>query len=50
MDNITEIIAIIGGLLGTAGLWKFAETRIRLKADQKKMQQKIVTPFNIETI
>jgi len=36
MDNLTEIIAIIGGLLGTAGLWKFAETRIKLKADQKK--------------
>ena len=36
MDNITEIITIIGGILGTAGIWKFAETRIKLRAEQKK--------------
>jgi predicted RNase H-like nuclease (RuvC/YqgF family) len=36
MDNLTEIVTILGGVLGTAGLWKFAETRIKVKAEQKK--------------
>jgi uncharacterized protein HemX len=36
MDNITEIVTIIGGVLGTAGIWKFAEARLKLKAEQKK--------------
>jgi len=36
MDNITEIITIVGGILGTAGIWKFAETRIKVRAEQKK--------------
>lgn len=36
MDNLTEIITIVGGVLGTAGIWKFAEARLRLKAEQKK--------------
>jgi len=38
MDNITEIVTIVCGVLGTAGLWKFAETRIKLKAKEKKEQ------------
>ena len=36
MDNLTEIVTIVGGVLGTAGIWKFAETRLRVKAEQKK--------------
>lgn len=36
MDNLTEIVTIIGGVLGTAGIWKFAEARIKVKADLKK--------------
>jgi len=36
MDNLTEIITIVGGVLGTAGIWKFAEARLKLKAEQKK--------------
>ncbi len=36
MDNITEIVTIVGGILGTAGIWKFAETRIKVRAEQKK--------------
>ena len=36
MDNLTEIVTIIGGVLGTAGIWKFAEARLKIKAEQKK--------------
>ena len=36
MANLTEIITIVGGVLGTAGIWKFAEARLKLKAEQKK--------------
>ena len=36
MNNITEIVTIVGGILGTAGIWKFAETRIKVRAEQKK--------------
>ena len=36
MDNLTEIITIVGGVLGTAGIWKFAEARLKLKAERKK--------------
>ncbi len=36
MDNLTEIGAIVVGVLGTAGIWKFAEARMKLKLDQKK--------------
>jgi len=36
MDNLTEIVTIIGGVLGTAGIWKFAEARIKVKAELKK--------------
>ena len=36
MDNLTEIVTIVGGILGTAGIWKFAEARLRDKAEQKK--------------
>ena len=40
MDSTTEILTIIGGVLGTAGLWKFAEARMKLKAEQKKDEEK----------
>ena len=36
MDNITEIVTVIVGVLGTAGIWKFAEARLKVKAEQKK--------------
>ncbi len=36
MDSATEILTIMGGVLGTAGLWKFAEARMKMKAEQKK--------------
>ncbi len=36
MDNLTEIVTIVGGVLGTAGIWKFAEARLKVKAEQKK--------------
>ena len=35
-NNITEIVTILAGVLGTAGLWKFAETRLKVRAEQKK--------------
>ena len=40
MDSVTEIVTIVGGVLGTAGLWKFAEARMKIKAEQKKDEEK----------
>ena len=50
MDNLTEIITIVGGVLGTAGIWKFAEARLRLKAEQKKKKHKTAMACNTEMI
>jgi predicted nuclease with TOPRIM domain len=36
MNNLTEMATILAGVLGTAGLWKFAETRLKVRAEQKK--------------
>ena len=36
MDSVTEIITIAAGVLGTAGIWKFAEARMKIKAEQRK--------------
>jgi len=35
MDNITQVIITLATVLGSAGIWKFAETRLRLKAEKK---------------
>lgn len=40
MDSVTEIVTIVGGVLGTAGVWKFAEARMKIKAEQKKDEEK----------
>ena len=36
MDNITQVIITVATVAGSAGIWKFFETRMRLKADTKK--------------
>lgn len=36
MDNITQVVITIATVAGSAGLWKFFETRMKLKADAKK--------------
>lgn len=38
MDNITQIAITLATVLTSAGLWKFAETRLRIRAQQKKHQ------------
>jgi uncharacterized protein HemX len=35
MDNITQVIITLATVLGSAGIWKFAETRLKLKAENK---------------
>ncbi len=40
MDSVTEIVTIVGGVLGTAGVWKFAEARMKIRAEQKKDEEK----------
>ena len=40
MDSVTEIVTIVGGVLGTAGVWKFAEARMKMRAEQKKDEDK----------
>lgn len=36
MDNITQIAVTLATVLGSAGVWKFAEARLRVKAQQRK--------------
>lgn len=35
MDNITQVIITIATVAGSAGIWKFAEARLKLKAERK---------------
>ena len=39
MDNNTQIILAVVTLLGSAGIWKYAEARLRVKADLRKEEQ-----------
>lgn len=36
MDNLEQIFITVGAIFGSAGLWKFFEARMRLKAEQRK--------------
>lgn len=36
MDSTQQILITIGTLAGSAGLWKFFEARLKLKAEQRK--------------
>ncbi len=36
MDNISQIIITIATVAGSAGVWKFAETRLKLKTEKKQ--------------
>lgn len=36
MDNITQIIITVATVAGSAGIWKFFEARLRVKAEEKK--------------
>ncbi len=38
--DIGEILGFIGGVLGTSALWKFAETKLKLRAEEKKEEVK----------
>jgi len=39
MDNNTQIIIAVVTLLGSAGIWKYAEARLRVKAELRKEEQ-----------
>lgn len=39
MDNSTQIILAVVTLLGSAGIWKYAEARLRVKAELRKEEQ-----------
>lgn len=36
MDSISQIIITIVTVAGSAGIWKFAETRLKLKAEKRQ--------------
>ena len=38
MDNATQIIITIVTIAGSAGIWKFFEARLRVKADEKRSE------------
>ena len=39
MDNSTQLILAVVTLLGSAGIWKYAEARLRVKAELRKEEQ-----------
>jgi len=39
MDNITQIVITLATVAGSAGIWKFFEARLRIKAEQKKTEE-----------
>lgn len=39
MENSTQIILAVVTLLGSASIWRYAEARLKLKADMKKEEQ-----------
>mgnify|MGYP000229124441 CR=1 FL=1 len=38
MDNITQIIITLATVLGSAGIWKFFEARLKVKAEEKRTE------------
>ena len=38
MDNITQIIITLATVLGSAGIWKFLEARLKAKTSLKKTE------------
>lgn len=36
MDNLTQIIITVATVAGSAGIWKFFEARLRVKAEERK--------------
>jgi len=38
MDNITQIIITVVSVAGTAGIWQFLQTRIKVKSEERKSQ------------
>ncbi len=36
MDNLTQIIITIATVAGSAGIWKFFEARLKVKAEERK--------------
>ena len=34
----TTVLVTLGGVVGSASIWKFAEARLKVKAEQKKTQ------------
>jgi len=36
MDNITQIIITVVSVAGTAGIWQFLQTRLKVKSDERK--------------
>ena len=38
MDNITQIVVTIATVAGSAGIWKFFEARLKVKAEEKKTE------------
>ena len=36
MNSSEQILITIGTIAGSAGLWKFFETRLKMKAEQRK--------------
>ena len=38
MENLTQIIITVVSVAGTAGIWQFLQTRLKLKSEEKKSE------------
>ena len=38
MENLTQIIITVVSVAGTAGVWQFLQTRLKLKSEEKKSE------------
>ena len=40
MENITQIIITVVSVAGTAGIWQFLQTRLKVKSEERKSELK----------
>lgn len=38
MENLTQIIITVVSVAGTAGIWQFLQTRLKVKSEERKSQ------------
>lgn len=39
MTNLEQLFVLLGGIAGSTALWKFAETRLKIRTEQKQKEK-----------